>query len=176
MLEYKLIHPKECLCKEKNYIMLLLGFLLIITGITVYIVRDYNHKSIESKRIELARKKVSEANVTKSQEDIDEAKKSIDSLNTVEVKEELSLAISDLEISIAKESVQNEFNLLLDAIENNLNEEELNMVIEKINSIEYLDVKESLLEKVNTIQSLIEEEKERLELLSYYNRMKEIEQ
>ena len=161
--------------KKKIILCLLLGFLLIITGITVYIVRDYNYKAIESKRVELARKKVSEADVTKSQEDIDEAKKSIDSLNTVEVKEELSLAISDLEISIAKESVQNEFNLLLDAIENNLNEEELNMVIEKINSIEYLDVKESLLERVNTIQSLIEEEKERLELLSYYNRMKEID-
>ena len=50
--------------KKKIILCLLLGFLLIITGITVYIVRDYNYKAIESKRIELARKKVSEANVT----------------------------------------------------------------------------------------------------------------
>lgn len=162
--------------KKKNIILcLLLGFLLIITGITVYIVKEYNYKAQENKRIELARKKVSEANNTKSQDDINEAKESIDNLNTIEIKEELSIVISELELNIAKEAIQKEFNLLLDTIENNLSEEELNSVIEKINSIEYLDVKESLLERVSVIQSLIEEEKERLELLSYYNKMKEID-
>ncbi len=162
--------------KKKNIILcLLLGFLLIITGITVYIVKEYNYKAQENKRIELARKKVSEANNTKSQDDINEAKESIDNLNTIEIKEELSIVISELELNIAKEAIQKEFNLLLDTIENNLSEEELNSIIEKINSIEYLDVKESLLERVSVIQSLIEEEKERLELLSYYNKMKEID-
>lgn len=162
--------------KKKNIILcLLLGFLLIITGITVYIVKEYNYKAQENKRIELARKKVSEANNTKSQDDIKEAKESIDNLNTIEIKEELSIVISELELNIAKEAIQKEFNLLLDTIENNLSEEELNSIIEKINSIEYLDVKESLLERVSVIQSLIEEEKERLELLSYYNKMKEID-
>ncbi len=162
--------------KKKNIILcLLLGFLLIITGITVYIVKEYNYKAQENKRIELARKKVSEANNTKSQDDIKEAKESIDNLNTIEIKEELSIVISELELNIAKEAIQKEFNLLLDTIENNLSEEELNSIIEKINSIEYLDVKESLLERVSVIQSLIKEEKERLELLSYYNKMKEID-
>ena len=162
--------------KKKNIILcLLLGFLLIITGITVYIVKEYNYKAQENKRIELARKKVSEANNTKSQDDINEAKESIDNLNTIEIKEELSIVISELELNIAKEAIQKEFNLLLDTIENNLSEEELNSIIEKINSIEYLDVKESLLERVSVIQSLIKEEKERLELLSYYNKMKEID-
>ncbi len=162
---------------KKKYIVviLVLGFTSLVLGLTSYIVKEYNYKIDEERRIEVARGKVEEANHTKEVSDITVAKELIEEIDTIEVKEELSLSIENLELQIEKENLEKEYHLLLDSIEANLNQEELNNAIEKINSIEYEDIKTTLLERTASIQNKIDEEKKRLEQLSYYNKMKEID-
>lgn len=162
---------------KKKYIVvtLLFGFIFIVMGAATYIVKEYNYKTLEKERIEVARAKVKEANDSRESTDIIEAKELISKVDTTEIKNELSLSIETLEIDIEKENIKNEYNTILDSIEKSLNQEELNNIIEKINGIEYDEVKKLLLERTESIQSLVTKEKERLEQLSYYNKMKEID-
>ncbi len=161
---------------KKKYIMVvsLLAFIALVVGLTCYIVNDYNYK-IEKNKIAVAKEKVELAKSTKSTDDINEAKKLIGEVDTEEVKEELTIFISNLEVDIEKENIKNEFMNLLDTIEKEYNETSLNEVIQKLESIKYEDVKNSLLEKCNSVREKINAEKERIANLSYANRMKEID-
>lgn len=163
--------------KKKRIVVssLLLVFITLIIGATTYIVKEYNYRIDEEERIEGARKKVQEANVSRDNSDIEEAKELINKVDTTEVKDELSLSITSLELDIRKESIKNEYSLLLDFVEKSLNQQELNNVIAKINLIEYEDIKKELLERTVNVQELIDKEKKRLEQLSYYNKMKKID-
>ena len=148
---------------KKKYIMVvsLLAFIALVVGLTCYIVNDYNYK-IEKNKIAVAKEKVELAKNTKNTDDINEAKKLIGEVDTEEVKEELTIFISNLEEDIEKENIKNEFMDLLDTIEKEYNESSLNEVIQKLESIKYDDVKNSLLEKCNSVREKINAEKERI--------------
>lgn len=162
---------------KKKYIIvtLLLVFTSLVIGATTYIVKEYNYKIEEKERIEVARKKVEKANISRDHNDIIEAKDCINKIDTVDVKDELSLSIANLELDIKKENIKDEYNTLLDSVQKSLSQEELNNAINKINSIEYEEIKNELLERTANIQQLITAEKKRLEQLSYYNKMKKID-
>ena len=123
---------------KKKYIMVvsLLAFIALVVGLTCYIVNDYNYKN-EKNKIAVAKEKVELAKSTKSTDDINEAKKLIGEVDTEEVKEELTIFISNLEVDIEKENIKNEFMNLLDTIEKEYNETSLNEVIQKLESIKY---------------------------------------
>lgn len=161
---------------KKKYIMVisLFTFVTLIVGLTYYIVNDYNYK-IEKNKIAVAKEKVDLAKNTKNVDDIIEAKKLIGEVDTDEVREDLTMLISNLEVDIEKEKIKDEYMNLLDTIEKGYNELLLNEVIQKLESIEYEDVKTFLLEKCDSIKEKINAEKERMANLSYASRMKEID-
>ena len=146
---------------------------------TFFVTLNYIEKKKEEKRIESARVAVSEAKNTRESLDIEEAKDLIETVETLEIKEELNSLIASLEIDIDKEKITSEYKVLLDSVEASLNQEELNQVISNIEKIEYEDVRTSLLERSSSIKAKIDEkayeEKKRLEQLSYYNRMKAVD-
>lgn len=160
--------------KKKNIFVILLLVLVSLVAATTYMKEEYNSK-IEEERIEDAKKAVDKAVESKEEVDITDAKNIVATIETIDVKEELTLSIESLELEIRKDNIRNEYNSLLDLVQSNLSQEELNSVIEKINTIEYEDIKVELLERTTYIEGLVTKEKERLEQLAYYNKMQTID-
>ena len=161
--------------KKKNIFVILLLVLVSLVAATTYMKEEYNNKVKEEERIEDAKAAVDKAVESKEEVDITDAKNIISTIETIDVKEELTLSIESLELEIRKDNIRNEYNSLLDLVQSNLSQEELNSVIEKINTIEYEDIKVELLERTTYIEGLVTKEKERLEQLAYYNKMKSID-
>lgn len=165
---------------KKKFVILTIFIVVMSLMIgTFFVTLNYIEKKKEEKRIESARVAVSEAKNTRESLDIEEAKDLIETVETLEIKEELNSLIASLEIDIDKEKITSEYKVLLDSVEASLNQEELNQVISNIEKIEYEDVRTSLLERSSSIKAKIDEkayeEKKRLEQLSYYNRMKAVD-
>lgn len=161
----------------KKVTIVFMVLFIIVSGIYVFYERHLQLE--ENKRIESARNALMEANSTKDSDDISNAKNLIETIKTEDVKEELSLSVVNLEISIDKDNVSKELDALVENVNSSLKQEDLNSLILKIKEIEYDDIKDAYLKKTDDIQSKINDkvakEKERLEKLNYENRMKAID-